>query len=104
MHYYIITRFSILDKQNSWRFRRNSEDYLFSQSRLDFKFFVFDKMTYNSIISQTYTNYTWLIFASDHLPQIYKEKLNKYENTNIDVVYVNNSIDMKIKQKKNFNK
>jgi hypothetical protein len=100
MHHYIITRFSILDSPTKQGFRRNnSEDYLFSKERLDFKFFVFDKITYNSVISQTYTNYKWLIYASAYLPQVYKEKLNTYKNTNIDIIYVKDFKDMRIRRK-----
>jgi len=99
MNHYIITRFSILDKQNAWGFHKNLEDHLFSKSRLDFKFFVFDKITHNSVINQTHTNYTWLIFASNYLPQIYKEKLNTYKNKNIDIIYVNDFRDMTIRKK-----
>jgi hypothetical protein len=99
MNHYIITRFSILDNQTKKRFQNNSEDYLFSKDRLDFKFFAFDKITHTSVINQTYTNYRWLIYASNYLPQIYKEKLNKYKNTNIDIIYVNHFRDMWISKK-----
>jgi hypothetical protein len=99
MNHYIITRFSILDPTKKG-FRNNSEDHLFSKDRLDFKFFVFDKITYNSVINQTYTNYTWLIYASNHLPPAYKDKLNKYKkNTHIDIIYVNDFKDMRIGRK-----
>lgn len=100
MKHYIITRFSILDSPTKQGFRNNSEDHLFSKNRLDFKFFVFDKITYNSVTNQTYTNYKWLIYASNYLPKIYKEKLNKYKDTNINIIYVNNFKDMKTSKEK----
>lgn len=100
MHHYIITRFSILDKQTNKGFRRNSEDYLFSKNRLDFKFFVFHNMTYNSVVSQTCTNYKWLIYTSNNLPKVYKEKLNSYKNKNIDIIYVNSFREMRINKNK----
>jgi len=99
MNHYIITRFSILDSPTKKGFLNNSENHLFSKDRLDFKFFVFDKMTYSSVINQTYTNYKWLIYASAYLPQVYKEKLNNYQNKNIDIIYVNDFRDMGIRRK-----
>jgi len=82
-HNYIITRFSIFDynfkgfnitKDNT----NNIEKYksiLFDHNRLDFKFNVFQNMTYQSIMNQTDKNFTWLIYTSIFLPDYYKNKL-----------------------------
>lgn len=92
--HYIITRFSILDpafkgfRLTRERSRKEVETILFSKERLDFKFLVFDKITYPSIINQTYKNYIWLIYTSVNLPQKYKERLEKYANEKIKIIYV----------------
>jgi hypothetical protein len=96
--HYIFTRFSILDEVCGV-FRNSSKDYLFSQDRLNFKFIVFDKMTYLSIINQTYNNYEWIIFASNYLSNFYKNKLEKYKTNNIHILYVDNIKEMKNKTK-----
>jgi len=100
LKHYIITRFSILDV-NTDKFiltRTNTKEeiinILFDNNRLNFKFSVFDKMTYPSIINQTYKNYVWLIFASAYLPEEYKIKLNKYTRKQIKIIYVKNFQDM----------
>ena len=95
LHFYIITRFSIYDTTTSCTFLQNNKDYkkiLFSNDRLNFKFKVFEKITLPSINSQTYKNYTWLIYTSDILPENYKIKLIELtkSNLNIQIVYVNN--------------
>jgi hypothetical protein len=108
MNHYIITRFSILDSPTRKGFQNNSEDYLFSKDRLDFKFFVFDNITYASIKNQNYRNYTWLIYASIYLPTIYKNKLEQYTENNIKIIYVenframNNDINDNIKNANDF--
>jgi hypothetical protein len=105
--HYIITRFSILDEEFKG-FHNNSKDYLLSIDRLNFKFIVFDKMTYPSIINQTYTNYEWMIYTSNYLPDFYKTKLEKYKTNNIHILYVDsikemhNSIKDILKDKSNY--
>jgi len=92
--HYIITRFSILDptfkgfRLTREHSRKAVETILFSKVRLDFKFLVFEKVTYPSIINQTYKNYVWLIYTSPQLPQKYKEQLEKYANEKIKIIYV----------------
>jgi hypothetical protein len=100
LHHFIITRFSIYDN-NSTSFkltrktRKNQiKSKLFNTQRLDFKFKVFDKMTYPSIQNQTCKNYSWLIYASDYLPEKYKEKLNTYSNKHTKIIYVKNFSEM----------
>jgi hypothetical protein len=98
MKHYIITRFSILDADyKAFKFKlvcnNTKVDYtnqLFDKQRLDFKFNVFDKMTYPSIMNQSYTDYEWLIYASSFLPVEYKTKLANYETDKIKIVYVDN--------------
>jgi hypothetical protein len=92
--HYIFTRFSILDEKCKG-FRMNLKDYLFSRDRLNFKFMVFDKMTYPSIINQTYTNYEWIIYTSNYLPNFYKTKLEKYKTNNIYILYVDSIKEMR---------
>jgi hypothetical protein len=113
MHHYIITRFSILDENRkifpSWSTSTPPiKENLFAEKRLDFKFMVFDKMTYASIKNQNYHNYTWLIYASIYLPTIYKNKLEQYAENNIKIIYVenframNNDINNNIKNANDF--
>ncbi len=81
MKVYFITRFSVLDHgHKSFNLTRdnNELDYavkLFSTERMGEKFEVFEKVTLPSVLSQTNKEYKWLIFASNYLPQIYKERL-----------------------------
>jgi len=99
-HHFIITRFSILDKDTRlFRLTRetrknNIKSKLFNKERLDFKFDVFDKMTYPSIQSQTDQNFTWLIYTSKYLPETYKDRLERYREKNILILYVENFKDM----------
>jgi hypothetical protein len=96
MKHYIITRFSILDadfKYFKLVCNNTKADYtnqLFDKQRLDFKFNVFDKMTYPSIVNQSYTDYEWLIYTSSFLPLEYKTKLATYETDKIKILYVDN--------------
>lgn len=98
--HFIITRFSILDKDTRlFRLTRetrknNIKSKLFNKERLDFKFDVFDKMTYPSIKSQTDQNFTWLIYTSKYLPKLYKDRLESYRETNIVISYVENFTEM----------
>jgi hypothetical protein len=99
-HHFIITRFSILDKNTrSFKLTRetrkkNIKSELFNKDRLNFKFAVFDKITYPSIKNQTDQNYTWLIYTSKYLPENYKDKLEKYREKNIIIIYVENFDEM----------
>ena len=76
-----MTRFSIFDtKYNGFRVKKNNdvETYkkkLFDKKRLNQKFAFFEKMTLPSILNQTYEDWEWNIFSSDHLPQEYKDRL-----------------------------
>jgi hypothetical protein len=98
--HYIFTRFSILDtKFKGFRLTRNNnediiKEILFDPGRLDFKFNVFDKMTYQSIVNQKYNRFVWYIYASSFLPDIYKTKLLAYEKNNIRVIFVDNFTQM----------
>lgn len=100
LHHYIITRFSILDTKTKVfrltqkRSSNNIKHALFDQARLNTKFTLFDKLTYPSIKNQSYKNYTWLIYASPYLPNNYKQKLEKYQNSRIKVIYVKNFKEM----------
>lgn len=98
-HHYIITRFSILDtKTKAFRLTQkrssNIKHALFDKVRLNTKFTLFDKLTYPSIRNQSYKSYTWLIYASPYLPNNYKQKLEKYQNSHIKVIYVKNFKEM----------
>lgn len=99
MTHYIFTRFSILDKDHTGyviggKPKKYTSEIMFSKTRLDFKFNIFDKITYPSIKNQTCQNYIWAIFASIYLPDEYKERLNKYECYNIKIIYVTNFAEM----------
>lgn len=73
MNTYIITRFSILDKEKK-KFSC-SENILFDENRLNYKFKCFELMTLPSIVNQTNQNYIWYIYTSEYLPNKYKNKL-----------------------------
>lgn len=95
---YFITRFSIYDPEfKGFRIttRKSSYDYekeLFSKNRMDFKFDVFQKVTFESIINQTNKNWVWMIYTSDRLPFLYLNRLKELENSysNIYVITVKN--------------
>jgi hypothetical protein len=97
MKTYIITRFSILDENSGkWVITRNLEekdklkDILFDKSRLDEKFFTFENITYNSIISQTNKNFIWIILTSTYLPEKYKKFLYTFSCEYIKIIEVDN--------------
>ena len=96
MHYYILTRFSIADYscKGFVQTRALSEsEYLaqvFAPSRLDGKFQAFEIMTVPSVLAQTRTNYTWLIYTSAKLPSPYMERLQALsaKHSQIQIRYV----------------
>ena len=100
MHHYIITRFSVLDKKSSInpyftrKAKTNIETYLFNDDRLKEKFFIFNHVTYPSIINQTTNNYTWLIYSSSFLPEKYKKMLMEINGGKIKVIFVDNFKEM----------
>lgn len=113
--HYIFTRWSVYDPRYFRGFKivldsaaDELKQKLFDESRLAAKFEFFEKMTYPSVRNQTYNNYEWYIYTSTLLPQEYKDKLEKFQNSNITVVYVdgysaiNRHIDKTIYAKQNF--
>jgi hypothetical protein len=104
LHHYIITRLSVLDitptrksntpgySETKWYLKEQSPEekkaYLFNPKRLSTKFNAFERMTAPSIKAQTYQGYTWLIYTSDQLPAVYKERLEKHEGAKIKIIYV----------------
>lgn len=78
---YIITRFSIYDPTvDKWKFTKKNtpsqiKRKLFDTDRLDFKFKVFEKVTIPSVLKQTNQNYVWYIYASEYMPDNYKQQL-----------------------------
>ena len=108
MHNYIVTRFSVHNPNNISFNRPYPPEVLFNKERLDFKFKVFDMMTYPSIKNQTSQNYTWWIFTSQDLPEEYSKKLDSYADSNIQIIRVNSDskigqyIGNKLKDEKNY--
>ena len=100
MDHYIITRFSVLDTKNkSFQLTRKHsvntiKQKLFNPVRLDTKFALFEAMTYPSVMNQTYNDYTWLIYASQYLPESYKDKLNGFKGDTIKIIFVKNFKEM----------
>ena len=101
MHYYIITRFSILDN-NFKGFKCTKEldndSYkimLFDEKRLEFKFKTFEYMTAKTISEQSYHDYTWLVYTSSFLPENYKMHLDNIlsKNKNTFLIYVDSFKD-----------
>lgn len=109
-HHYIITRLSVLDvtptlksntpgySETKWYLKEKSPEeqktYLFNPKRLSTKFNAFERMTAPSIKGQTYQGYTWLIYTSDQLPAVYKERLERHEGAKIKIIYVKNFYEM----------
>lgn len=102
MHHFIVTRFSILDNDfKGFNLTRSTDDFekyktkLFDPERLDFKFNVFLNFTAKSIRTQTInpSQYTWLIYTSNELPEPYKSKLEDFainakdSKQNIKILY-----------------
>jgi len=98
MYHYIITRFSVFD--NNFKgfvitnMNNNINEYkenLFSEERLNYKFNTFELMTIPSINNQIDTNYIWLIYTSNLLPEKYKNRLNNITKNNdkIKILYIN---------------
>lgn len=113
--HYIFTRWSLYDPERfaSFHIGKNSssdEEFkkmLFNESRLRTRFEFFEKMTYPSVINQTYKNYEWRIYTSVFLPQEYKDRLNKLQTDYIKVIYLKpgqlvEDTDVTIKGQKNF--
>ena len=101
MHHYILTRFSVvgggkLHEYFGVKSRRNNNmaKFLFDQERMEKKFHVFHNVTLPSIKKQTDTNFTWLIYSSDKLPQEYKDRLLQYRNDKIHIIFVKNFKEM----------
>ena len=73
---------------------------------MNFKFRVFQTITYRSILSQTYSNYLWLIYTSTLLPHYYKSRLEQITNDRIKVAYVRNfeefdqEVEMELREQK----
>jgi len=68
--------------------------FLFDPERMEKKFHVFHNVTLPSIKKQTDTNFTWLIYSSDKLPQEYKDRLLQYRNDKIHIIFVKNFKEM----------
>lgn len=102
MHHYIFTRFSVLDGKSpvnpyfGVKTRKNSNmaKFLFSSTRMEEKFHVFDAITVPSIKEQTDKHFTWIIYSSKSLPKEYKERLLKYKDSNIHIKFVKNFGEM----------
>lgn len=90
---FLITRFSILDKNWKGYFLNKENKFdeyknkLFNKNRLDFKLEIFEKLTLKSIINQKTKDFDWNIYSSIYLPDEYKNKLelliDKYNFINI---------------------
>lgn len=98
MKNYVITRFSIYDSyikgfQKPAKIKKkgiNYKNYLFSKSRLDSKFSLFEKITLPSVVNQTFDDWEWHIYTSIFLPENYKERLisicSKYEKIKLHFI------------------
>ena len=79
----ILTRFSILDyNATNWKLSRNNHKHhmkaaLFHPRRLSEKFEAFERITFPSVMNQTYKNFTWLIHTSSQLPLQWKQRLER---------------------------
>jgi hypothetical protein len=95
----IITRFSILIKQNIC-FRKNNnnnlekkKEDLFNESRLNERFWYFENICLKSLDNQTDNNFIHLVFSSKYLPDIYKSKLESLQqNFKFNLYYIDTNI------------
>lgn len=46
---------------------------------LEYRFFLFDKFCYPSLINQSNKNFIWLVLFSQETPSVFKEKIKYYE-------------------------
>lgn len=94
----IICRFSILVNHNCWKLNGTldeKKDKLFNTNRLESKFWSFENIMLPSLLNQTNTKFTLLIFSSIYLPDSYKEKLNniiKDKQIKIKLFYISENI------------
>jgi len=84
---YILTRFSIFDKDstglqisNKYNLKNESDqekykNELFSPDRLNYKFKVFELVTLPGVVNQTNQNFEWYIYSSVYMPKYYQNKL-----------------------------
>jgi hypothetical protein len=109
-HHFFITRFSVLDvtkaldtnspaySETKWyldnKTAESKESYLFNPRRLSMKWKAFTMMTAPSINNQSYKHYTWLIYTSNKLPELYKKRLETYASQKIKIIYVNDFYEM----------
>jgi len=91
MRIFVITRFSYLAPNYLSKWTNNSIDELkkklFNKRRLKSRFNAFQKITYPSIVNQTYNNWIWFIITSKYLPEEYKNKLKSINHPNIKILY-----------------
>jgi len=96
MKIFVITRFSYLAPNYLNKWANNSIEELkkkvFNKNRLKKRFSAFKKITYPSIINQSYNNWMWFIITSKFLPEEYKNKLKSLINNNskIKVIFSEN--------------
>ena len=84
---YILTRFSIFDKDstglqisNKYNLKNESDqekykNELFSPDRLNYKFKVFELVTLPGVVNQTNQHFEWYIYSSVYMPKYYQNKL-----------------------------
>ncbi len=108
MRIFVITRFSYLAPNYLSKWTNNSIDELkkklFNKTRLKRRYNAFQKITYPSIVNQTYNNWIWFIVTSRYLPEEYKNKLNSINHPNIKILYAEDSEDPFKEYKKYINK
>lgn len=91
MKTFFITRFSIFDPYyHGYQITRNNDldtysKKLHNKSRLNFKFEVFENITFNSVINQNNQDWEWHIYHSDKLPIEYQKKIIKIVDKNLKI-------------------
>lgn len=64
------------------------KEYLFNEERILNRLIFFKELTLKSILNQTYTNFEWIIFISNFLPEIYKHYINSINDNRIKVIEI----------------
>lgn len=95
---FVFTRFSIYNPElrgfgvfkGKFDDENEYKEYIYGDERMDEKFSAFMKLTVPSVLSQTYSNYEWLICTSKEMPVRYRKLLHKIVSDvpHTKVVYV----------------
>ena len=76
--HYILTRFNLRAK--NWTTTKNNEKVL-TEEWLEERFDLFENFCLSSVKNQNNQNFKWLVFFDINTPEVYKRKVEAYQNT-----------------------